>query len=1700
MATRDEILAELNRRSTAGEFNDQQQKAFAELQRRGVIPESRATAARIPDYLGDVLKGGGVAEQDQVRLTQTGITPGTAPEFAAAHIEDLKGRGIDVSPQRQAAILDLYRQEAGVEARTVSRNYFAETQGRRRAHREQTIVGRFQNAGLNVLSNLGETAYNAIGVVDSEYANELGDEYEALLNPNVESLSGGAGQVFAEVAKLATFARTGPKGMAAIYGAQGFGGTRRRVEELRSAGADISHLEEYGTAAGVGSVEAASGFVGGKIFQSMSRTMQKASPTVRGLIGRGDPGAIRSFVGQSLSLSGHALAEGTEEALTQTITNYIQQGIDPELAISEGVLEAFKLGVILAPFGAAGAQGTIAQEGAVQRQDLGTGTLTPAEAMQQAADRLPESTPHAVPPRTALERRLIGEEATTPPQTDLEQQLVGQQATPPTAAEQQAFFGTGVSDPTITEEARFLSGTRPDRPEQFFLPESEATERLNQSGMKDAAYVRPDDTRVTPDLQQVATLGEQFGTPVVLYSGGEGRAFKQGGTLFINVERNPNGRATREAFSHELWHSVQDSSPELSQEVYNAMPKKMRTRLAEEYMTLISRQQGDASREAEARLASDPAEMRREVEAFAVGRALASKRTFNAAFGKDPSMAKTILERVVRAFRSLTATGRLTNKAIDVLQDLTTQYGVEFSPDLAQLPSGSGRTRLQTHQRDLAELQGKQSRATSETVKRQLDQQIQQKRDIIEAISGLQRNRYFLPEGEKTPVANKKVRAMAAKYAAQHGLKLTTNPKTLNPLTARRLARAYEDMEHDPADARVAASYEAFMRETLDQFNGLKADGFLFEPWEGEGQPYADAAEMARDVAENRHLYFYKTEGTDTSLPDDHPMKRLAPGTGGLLYNDVFRAIHDVYGHTKDGYGFDVEGEENAWRAHSQMYSDLARGAMTTETRGQSTWVGYGAKGAANRAAIAEGREGDIVFAPQKAGLLPQSFWTAAGLPDLASDILPAEPKRRRAALKKVRAGQQAAAKATPMEGTEHQRRVPQSLEDWMTPISSRIRDISARVFNFVMRMEYDTAVARERLKKELHDPAARITQALGNKHTPEYRKFKRALLNGDRETAESLLPESVRPDLESFYVTFRNLFDNMRAAGVTIGDLGPDYWARYVKDYRGFKAVFGKDTGVFEEAWDLARAVKGRRLLTADEKAEIANAVIQGYGPRKPGSLGIANARQRTIDEIPDDALDFYVDPMEAAFRYIDGATYAAERSRFLGRHAQDPDQIEASVGAIVERAVSNDQLSPDAQAELHDLLTTRFTADLMHTSKWVRNFKQLVYLSVLGQFRSTVTQLTDTGLTAVTHGPTATVKGAAASLNLTSAEKRLVMEDIGIHDHGEEFKDIGKLARATDWTLRKTGFKAVDRFGKETRINGAFEAMKTAASNPRSQRYKRMKRDYKPVLGDAEFEQVMLDLRNGNKTEDVKYLLFLDLAKIQPVVTSQMPKKYLDMPNGRIFYSLKTFTMMQLDFVRRDMLRKLATPGERREGLANLSKYIVFFGLMDLGVDLLKDLLRGKDITMAQVPDRAVDTMLAMVGMNRYTVEKAWTSPSDAAINFLAPPLSWIDAPFTDLTSDTEGLRTVRQIPIVGELLYYWAPFGRGFNLTREEAKREYRSKLKDLRIEAEKAYRDGDMDLVRKLLTIYNDRRRQGPGDGRKNPLGVSDLRRRTSQKEE
>lgn len=218
----------------------------------------------------------------------------------------------------------------------------------------------------------------------------------------------------------------------------------------------------------------------------------------------------------------------------------------------------------------------------------------------------------------------------------------------------------------------------------------------------------------------------------------------------------------------------------------------------------------------------------------------------------------------------------------------------------------------------------------------------------------------------------------AAKYMADQGMVYAppTAYVPVDPERARRLAMAFDKMPHMPADPAVKAAYEQLAKETQAQYEAARRAGLKVDFMPESGDPYGNPRNALKDVYQNNHMYVFPTDagfgGPASSMVDisGNPLLALTDekiSGKPARVNDLFRVVHDYFGHAKQGVGFRAGGEENAWQQHASMFSPKARDAMTTETRGQNSWVNYGPYAKKNLVAS----PADTEYAPQKIGLLP---------------------------------------------------------------------------------------------------------------------------------------------------------------------------------------------------------------------------------------------------------------------------------------------------------------------------------------------------------------------------------------------------------------------------------------------------------------------------------------------------------------------------------------------------------------------------------------------------------------------------------------------------------------------------------------------------------------------------------------------------------
>lgn len=251
--------------------------------------------------------------------------------------------------------------------------------------------------------------------------------------------------------------------------------------------------------------------------------------------------------------------------------------------------------------------------------------------------------------------------------------------------------------------------------------------------------------------------------------------------------------------------------------------------------------------------------------------------------------------------------------------------------------------------------------------------------------------------------------AKQSAIARTHELALTDDPAYKSAVFdayARTMPDVLEQAGAKNYDDLMEKAYRQLAKETDAQFQALP---FNFSYHRGGEGNYSGTRELLEDLHGNKHMYVYQGG-------DPHDFLNRVDEFTGLNENEKFRAVHDAMGHGIYGNEFGPLGEEKAWAIHQQMYSPLARLAMTAETRGQNSLVNYSPLNVGLKEDVAKLRElqiearrrgdregervateaireafGGFQFAPQKSILLPPEFVDpkyAGGMPDYIQPLV----------------------------------------------------------------------------------------------------------------------------------------------------------------------------------------------------------------------------------------------------------------------------------------------------------------------------------------------------------------------------------------------------------------------------------------------------------------------------------------------------------------------------------------------------------------------------------------------------------------------------------------------------------------------------------------------------------------------------------------
>jgi len=294
--------------------------------------------------------------------------------------------------------------------------------------------------------------------------------------------------------------------------------------------------------------------------------------------------------------------------------------------------------------------------------------------------------------------------------------------------------------------------------------------------------------------------------------------------------------------------------------------------------------------------------------------------------------------------------------------------------------------------------------------------------------------------------------------------------------------------------------------------------------------------------------------------------------------------------------------------------------------------------------------------------------------------------------------------------------------------------------------------------------------------------------------------------------------------------------------------------------------------------------------------------------------------------------------------------------------------------------------------------------------------------------------LRSIPVAIRTAARKSKITPRDIGITSIGEEFQGLS-VKRALSTLLKSTGFEMVDRLNKENYINTVLS--KYQAQAKRKNLNATFLNRIRKVFGD-DYKGVIEDLQNNRISDNVKYLLFNEILDIQPIAITEMPEAYNKAGNMRILYSLKTFYMKRLDFIRNECFKDMKSQKTFARGFGKLVWLAGSFALLGAGSDFLKDFIRGKPFDLE---DSIVDNLLRMTFFSKY---QAWRTREKglgtALLEGWRPPTKAIDAVTRDIINEAQGKERGwelwRSVPIAGENYYWW--FGEGRRKVEKQKKK--------------------------------------------------------------
>lgn len=374
-------------------------------------------------------------------------------------------------------------------------------------------------------------------------------------------------------------------------------------------------------------------------------------------------------------------------------------------------------------------------------------------------------------------------------------------------------------------------------------------------------------------------------------------------------------------------------------------------------------------------------------------------------------------------------------------------------------------------------------------------------------------------------------------------------------------------------------------------------------------------------------------------------------------------------------------------------------------------------------------------------------------------------------------------------------------------------------------------------------------------------------------------------------------------------------------------------------------------------------------------------------------------------------------------------PKQVKKRTPGLFARVIAEERaagrLSDSDVDKISDYLGARFSKkDPM--GNFVRGTKTLTHIAFLANPITTIKQFGDLAYSIHKNG----INNTLTSLGKPQYTLSDVYQATDSIAHEFDRSRSGGLSKFADTMLSATGFKYLDAKMKNTFLTATAKRWRSILDGKNSSTKTKLIQDFQSKYGFDGAKRLIEDIRQGLKSDLMSEALFGEITQIAPLTQSDMPYYYNKYPTARLLYTLKSYTLKQLQYSRKNIGKELIS-GDRariKNGVKNLVSIASALAVANFPATAIEAFLKGEEFGEEFFTDELVENLWRLMGMNSYAGVQMKRDGIGSAIQNMTiklPMVSVVDDAGRDVLQftplmDTEEykFRSLKYIPVVGKI----------------------------------------------------------------------------------